>query len=277
VELEHGLAIEDSDGAGDLDTDNIVGCDMLISWCEGLIAEDKESGIIRLMHYTTQTYLERNLAHITGTLASGLSSAIAVKCIHYLTFRAFANRPCATDEQYEKRLKSYPLVDYAAKYWGTHVRQSEEQIRDREDNNRVTAAAALLLDSPGLVQSAAQVMSNNKWWRGGWTSTCGSHLLARLGLAGTFLSRMKTAIDLDSRDGDGRSPLSRAATNGNTAIVEMLLKQEGVDANSRDTEYGRSPLPWAAANDHIATFEQLVARKGIDSNALDNQQWSALH
>jgi ankyrin repeat protein len=57
----------------------------------------------------------------------------------------------------------------------------------------------------------------------------------------------------------------------------MLLKQKGVDANSRDTEYGRSPLSWAAANDHIATFEQLVARKGIDSNALDNQQWSALH
>jgi ankyrin repeat protein len=51
----------------------------------------------------------------------------------------------------------------------------------------------------------------------------------------------------------------------------MLLKQKGVDANSRDTEYGRSPLSWAAANDHIATFEQLVARKGIDSNALDNQ------
>jgi ankyrin repeat protein len=83
---------------------------------------------------------------------------------------------------------------------------------------------------------------------------------------------MKTAIDLDSRDGDGRSPLSWAAANGHGAIVEMLLKQEGVDADSRDKDEP-SPLSWAAAYPHIEIVEMLLKQEGADADSL----WAALN
>lgn len=43
----------------------------------------------------------------------------------------------------------------------------------------------------------------------------------------------------------GQTPLSRAAEGGHAAVVQLLLKQEGVDANSKDHD-GRTPLLWAS-------------------------------
>jgi ankyrin repeat protein len=81
--------------------------------------------------------------------------------------------------------------------------------------------------------------------------------------------------DVNSRDNDGWSPLSLAAVSGHTAIVEMLLKQGGVDVYSRAANWGRSPLSWAAANGHTATVELLLTH-GVDSDPCDNNGRSPL-
>jgi hypothetical protein len=54
-ELLHALAIEVGETA--IDSDDIDDADSIISFCAGLITVDKESSIIRLVHYTTQEYL----------------------------------------------------------------------------------------------------------------------------------------------------------------------------------------------------------------------------
>ncbi|KAH7231610.1 nucleoside phosphorylase domain-containing protein [Fusarium redolens] len=51
-ELQHALAVEA--GKSELDEDNIPQIEDLVSVCAGLVTVDKESGIIRLVHYTTQ-------------------------------------------------------------------------------------------------------------------------------------------------------------------------------------------------------------------------------
>jgi hypothetical protein len=50
------LAVElDEEG---LDEDNIPVVEDIISVCAGLVTIDKESNVIRLVHYTTQDYLK---------------------------------------------------------------------------------------------------------------------------------------------------------------------------------------------------------------------------
>src|SRR5438552_1127327 len=56
-ELQHALAVEIGDS--ELQEDNVPEIEDIISVCVGLVAVDQESGIIRLVHYTTQEYFQR--------------------------------------------------------------------------------------------------------------------------------------------------------------------------------------------------------------------------
>ncbi|KAF1362415.1 hypothetical protein EJ07DRAFT_106802, partial [Lizonia empirigonia] len=55
-ELCHALAVEEGDE--ELDLDNIPDVEDILSVCAGLVTVDEESQIVRLVHYTTQDYLE---------------------------------------------------------------------------------------------------------------------------------------------------------------------------------------------------------------------------
>ena len=43
-------------------------------------------------------------------------------------------------------------------------------------------------------------------------------------------------IDVDSKDSNGRTPLSWVAANGHEAIVKLLLETEKVDVDSKDSK-----------------------------------------
>ena len=51
---------------------------------------------------------------------------IAKTCITYLSFDAFEAGFCSTDEEFETRLHSNPLYDYAARNWGHHIRKAPD-------------------------------------------------------------------------------------------------------------------------------------------------------
>jgi hypothetical protein len=57
LELRHALAVEI--GESEIDEDNLPEIEDIVSVCAGLVIVDKESDIIRLVHYTTQEYFER--------------------------------------------------------------------------------------------------------------------------------------------------------------------------------------------------------------------------
>jgi hypothetical protein len=58
LELLHALAIEPGDT--EIDEDNILETEQLITMYAGLVTIDKQSDNIRLIHYTMQEYLQRN-------------------------------------------------------------------------------------------------------------------------------------------------------------------------------------------------------------------------
>ena len=57
IEIRHALAVEFNDT--DFVNEGLMDEDNLVSACGGLVVIDKESNIIRLVHYTTQQYFEQ--------------------------------------------------------------------------------------------------------------------------------------------------------------------------------------------------------------------------
>ena len=84
-------------------------------------------------------------------------------------------------------------------------------------------------------------------------------------------SRMRP-VDINC-GGGGRTPLHRAACNGHTTMVDMLL-EKGANIEAKDTN-GVTPLYWASHEGHTGTAEALLA-KGADIEAKGNDGWTPL-
>lgn len=121
-ELQHALSIEPGDD--ELDEDNFLDANDLTSVCAGLVIIEQERQLIRLVHYTTQEYFERRRDELFGDI----QNKIAATCITYLCLDVFED-PCSDIELLQNRVTEYPLLAYAAPYWGHHVRATSELIQ----------------------------------------------------------------------------------------------------------------------------------------------------
>ena len=115
-ELCHALAVEPGDKF--LNANNVNEIEDIIAVCAGLVTVDEESSIIRLVHYTTQEYIEQ----IRLKWMPGAQEEIAVACLTYLSFDTFRSGSCADDEAFEQRVAENLFFDYSAHYWSEHVR-----------------------------------------------------------------------------------------------------------------------------------------------------------
>jgi ankyrin repeat protein len=79
---------------------------------------------------------------------------------------------------------------------------------------------------------------------------------------------LEATIDVDRPNIDGRTPLSYAAGNGRDAILKLLLKQDGVDPNTKDN-VGRTPLFYAIWNGHDEAISALLFNNKIDPDTKD--------
>jgi hypothetical protein len=70
IELLHALAVEPGDT--EIDEDNILETEQLLTICAGLVTIDEQSNNVRFVHYTTQEYLQRTRRHGCRTQRSRL-------------------------------------------------------------------------------------------------------------------------------------------------------------------------------------------------------------
>src|ERR1700733_11071234 len=121
-EVQHAVAV--SSDMTKLDEDFIPDMEILDSVCAGLVTVDKDSDIIRLVHYTTREYFEWK------PLFPDAETDITEACVTYLSFDTFTTGFCTTDEKFEARLQLNPLYDYASRNWGYHARKASGQVDD---------------------------------------------------------------------------------------------------------------------------------------------------
>ena len=110
--LQHAVAA--TPGMTTLNDGDLTDVDDLVSLCAGIVTIDRERNIVRLVHYTTQSYLEKHLMDRKVDIAHG--------CLTYLGLEVF-REPCRCERKdLENRIDDYPFVRYAAIYWSDHIR-----------------------------------------------------------------------------------------------------------------------------------------------------------
>lgn len=122
-ELRYGLAAEhnDDDDEGDLeefDEDNLLSPGSLVDVCAGLVVIDSTSRIIRLVHYTTQEYFDKERLHLFRNAEIDLSRA----CLTHLSYNTSTQSDVLNKRQPLEANISYPFLDYAIRHWFSHVR-----------------------------------------------------------------------------------------------------------------------------------------------------------
>jgi ankyrin repeat protein len=102
------------------------------------------------------------------------------------------------------------------------------------------------------------------------------HIAAREGHHAVVKLLVEEGFPIDSRDGDGRTPLSYACESGHLESVQVLLiKKRFVGVNSTDKNR-RTPLSYAAAEGHVDVVAALVGQGGVDPNIKDVEGKTAL-
>lgn len=127
IELQHALAIEFKSPA--FDTDNIAEVEDILSACAGLILEDPQSQVIRLVHYTTQEYFERNHQHWLPEAQQHITQA----CVTYLSYACSAKVGRGRSNYkdiYDIMTFEYPFCEYAVRYWTYNSEFSSESTRN---------------------------------------------------------------------------------------------------------------------------------------------------
>ncbi|KIX02772.1 uncharacterized protein Z518_08714 [Rhinocladiella mackenziei CBS 650.93] len=256
LELRHALAVEV--GEPEFDDDNLPDIGDMISVCAGLVTVDAESNIIRLVHYTTQEFFERTQKDWFPKAEADIANV----CISYLSFEKYESGFCRSNEEFEARLQTDPLYDYAARNWGHHLRESDDRYRKvdfLENEHKVSASSqALMVDPEKRYADYSQMVPRE---------VTGVHLGAWFGLGEVVAMLLEDGHGPDCKSSYGRTPLSWASENGHETVTRLLI-EKGAAADSTDKD-GWTPLLWASMNGHEAMVRLLI-EKGAVVNSTDN-------
>jgi ankyrin repeat protein len=294
AELLHALGVEV--GESNLDEDNVPWIEDIVSVCAGLVTVDKESSIVRLVHYTTQEYLQQTQKRWFPDAETNITEI----CITYLSFDVFGSGFCQNDEEFEERSKSNCFYNYASHNWGHHARKAFVLIPD----------VFYFLERKAQVEASSQVLLTRNRWEGYSQNfpkkMTGLHLAAYFGIVLVIERLLEKGADAAAADGYRRTPLHWASRKGHVDVVERLLKNganieaadkygetplfsasknghvnvvkhllgKGANVEAAD-QYGETPLYWASKNGHV-DLVKLLLEKGADVEAADGRGWTPL-
>jgi len=291
-ELAEALAIDTSQET--LGPGTTPDASILLSISAGLIDIDVERGnIVRLVHSTAQSYLERTTLS-TRELA-GAHEFLAATCLSYFSYVA----PCLMDtcskvdtienSFVNSALKCYPLLGYAAAYWDTHIQKIPRYSRKFEGllldflvdkcarGKLALAFTAAIRDSRsvnGLWPSAeALIYILNNWKNGSYRQEGqGIAMAASLGLW-KIMNIMVTGGGSDSfsemRDAGLENAMAAVILKSPEHVVQMLLELDHAVTtkliNCLD-KWHRTPLTIAAGMGNVPIVRRLLGHPGTDVN-----------
>ena len=217
-----------------------------------IITIDKESNLVRLIHYTAQEYFDRNPI----LTPSSAQEKITKTCISYLSLIDIAQGPCRNDRAMLQRLSSKPFLGYAAKNWGIHAR-GEPELACRETivlfiNDKEARASAFQAAKASIIIL-----------RGGFFSLRFENVprlvfAASFGLTNIVKYFLAHNEDIEASDNYDNTALKSAAAGGHTDTVEALLAA-GADID-KEGFWGDTALTLAVVNDHEDTVNALVSK-----------------
>ena len=268
-ELCCALTIEPGDS--ELDVSNEPDIDDMVSVCTGLVVMDEESSIVRLVHYTTQDFLER----VSNDWIPEAKLHIATTRLTYLCFEDVRfTRPMWKSQREMLRicsmglsrlpesrrpkfaLRDFPLASYARLHWLEHTRQFEAAL---------SGLVRALFDQYNNLFNALRRNDDSRYCIYQFLEglETGIQCAPSYGLKQKLSdmlpgSREEFAAVVDRAPIVGHPPLVGAAVHGHESTLKLLL-DSGADIEVRSTRgFKGNALFDAAARGAKAIVEMLL-------------------
>lgn len=270
-----GLAhILESDRYPDqLSRDEIPNIASIYESCKGLITVVEPTRIVTLAHHDIAKFMRENWENV---FPKGLQAATARIYMVYLSLKVFSTGPCADAGSLSDRLRHYPLLDYASRYWHYHAR---EAFSLPEVGAMIRERAGRFLDAHNNVRSFLQVADMDPdtlqalqegRLDGITLDTSSLEKISTLRVAAR-MGFTNIVQDLILRDPNsvlakgigGNSALHEASRAGWTEIVTILL-DNGADPLAKDGK-GKRPLYYAAERGHADVVSKLLLAGDVPS------------
>lgn len=238
---------------------------MILDCCQGLVTIEAETGHASTCHYSVKEYLLEN----DPRLFPRAESIFATKCLGYIMLEDFSAGPWETEEEIESHSVRYAFLPYAARWWGTHAKRSE-------DDGEVQAALADFFGSTRAMATANQVRQYSAGYvKAYWApeeclSFTALHHACRHGLTRTVESLLSAGVlEVNVATTEGSTPIIHAAANGHAGTVRLLM-QRGADPYLCNW-YGNA-LHCAVEGGHASTVRELVTGWGMDPRDAGNSR-----
>jgi len=219
-------------GQSSFDQDDCADIVDMVSACAGLVTINKKSNTIRLVHYTTQEYLNRTQYQWFPEAERMITEG----CIAYLSMDEFGSADRYSGmiriSRKHKQLEGFPgysdnVYDYAACNWGHHAckapqaRQAVIDFCTRSWNLKCSALMLVVrLSGPRGTYRFVRCEERTKPDE---DITSGFHLSAQFGLRDILVVLLQQGYDINAPDRFGNTALMLAARNGHLDTVKLLL------------------------------------------------------
>jgi len=250
------------------------------------------------MRYTSSSvdFASTCWKHSLNSTQSNL--AIANICISYLAQAEFKDIAQFHSTTIPKLIRAHYFLCYAAVHWPQHARQAD--MRQNQQLMDLVLTFFEAKSSQFTTWWAVQDLVVQHWYKfDGQTpllaaSCLGFEDLVRRLLAARHdvnaYSRDQTPlscaaklghdtvvrllieqedVEINSRDSNSQTSLSHAAQRGYEAVVRLLIEHEKVEIDSRDY-YGRTSLSYASENGHEAVVRLLIEHEDVEADSKDN-------
>ena len=290
-ELREAVSIQVGDLG--LTEEDLIAVDDIVEVCGSLVNYDVGSRVVSFSHETVQEFLK---TRYMGYLLP--ESELGKVCLTYLSFDDF-NEFCADEAQLAMRLEKRPFALYAAKFWGSHIKDAAA-----ETDTTFQELLIQLTNSPPKVDSMHQLCEaeTSAEWNSSEIHRGMSllHVLAMNNLlmfARSELNRVTADATTDAEGSNcqapgspnvferaksllgkttsqGSTPLHFAASEGHADMVKLLL-DFNADIEAKNC-HGNTPLLRASFKGQIGVVELLLSAKANPNNQ-NNGEYTALH
>ncbi|KAI8632475.1 ankyrin repeat-containing domain protein [Xylariaceae sp. FL1651] len=262
-ELQHALAVDLDYQSDSFDLDNITDLDYIVSVCAGLVTVDKEAGIIRLVHHTTQQYFDQTRFRFFPQA----DWQIATTCMRYLSYQNVCSEPFLSREQYHATLENWPLFGYASEYWHEHIDKDKHSHYISIINFLQTSACTAAYQAVVIAKYAQFEESDYyfvDWDFNNNTRSMALHWAVFIGHDKIATELFQTGCDVNLEDFEGMTPLMVAARQGHSEMVKIMLQKWQVEAKTSHRRL--SPLLYAATFNQKDVVQVLLENSDIDDH-----------
>lgn len=222
TQLQHAIGIRKESDVFDIK--RLPAANNIVKACEGLVEFCDSDRRIAFLHVTARKYVADRFKNCFGIEPKLL---VTEGCINYLSLGTFGQGRCQTDEEFESRLREFPLYRYVARHWVHHIRNTH--------GSDLTEKALRFLMVPAKVDSASQAMlaMEEPQSRGFFSQLMpkritGLHLAAHLDLQSVLEPLLTRGQKVTSMDSKNRTPLWYAVRNDSIRAAKYLSETDRI-------------------------------------------------